>query len=70
MRELIHSALRGKQLQGSAMLINSSGFGPGGEVDEQAISLPLVLEIVTLKTVSHGLALCGAQTRQKHHRKS
>lgn len=52
------------------MLGNSSGFEPGSEVDEQAISLPLVFEIVTLKAVSHGLALCCAQTGEKHHPKS
>lgn len=32
---------------GPAMLRNGSGWGPGHEVDEQAISLPLVFETVT-----------------------
>lgn len=58
---------QGKQHQGPAVLINSSGLGPGSEADEQAISLPLVFEIMTSETVSHGLALYCAQAREKHH---
>lgn len=57
-------------LPGPATLMNSSGFRLGREVDEQASSLPLVSERVTLKTVSHGLALCYAETREKYHHKS
>lgn len=60
------SASQGRQPQGPAH--NGSGLRPGREADEQAISLPLVLMIAILESVSHSLALRWAQTEEKHHR--
>ena len=59
------SALRGRQPQGPVH--NSSGLRPGREADEQAVSLPLVVTIVILESVSHGLALCCAETGKEHN---
>lgn len=54
---------------GPVVLIHSSGFRSGSEVDEQVISLTLVFEIMTLKTVSHSPALCWGQIREHHRQK-